>query len=96
MSKFVVSKSDYMGDPPSLTIVSFPTQREFLIDFLEVVQAFDWAEEYPEVTKDTPSKKKIDAILKGLVAEFNECNGDGEPFYMVVNCDTEEVLIGGE
>jgi hypothetical protein len=70
MINFVVHEGAYENMPPSMWVSSFPTEEEFLMDFLNVDE---------------------EGIENALV-EYEEQNLD--PHVMVINVDTEEVIIG--
>ena len=84
MIKFVVHTDAYLDEAATMEVFTCPSEPDFLLDFLKL-EDVDWE----ELDVD------IDQFIAAELEVFEQTNGDGRPYVMVINVDTEEVIIGG-
>ena len=78
MTKYVVSTSDYMGDEPDMYMVDAKDDWDAVI----AVFPDDYDEMENGMTKEDYIKWQC------------ESNGDGQPYYQILNTKTGEVIFG--
>lgn len=88
LRKYVVHASPDMSDEATMFMLDVPHLRAVILHLFGC-----------GIDEDSRAEEMAQYAYKSeeeLVNEFNESNGDGQPYYMVMDVETRQVVLGGK